>query len=190
MLSRVEAILGILERHDSSDLSRNLIRQLYMNCETTMCLKNMKVGPFKVEKGVRQGCPLSMILFILAINQVLFAVDPPKIPEPQIPQTAEQWISQNPFKILAYADDLAITGNSKYELQNDLDKANQMVKWLGMKLKPQKCSLLSVAPAKSHGIPRNLEPHWMILRIDQTPIPTLDKMDKYYARATNSSKPT
>ena len=63
----------------------------------------MKVGPFKVEKGEGQCCPLSMILFNLSINQVLLAVDPSNIPTLPMPQTAEQWILQNPPEILVYA---------------------------------------------------------------------------------------
>ena len=50
--------------------------------------------------------------------------------------------------ILAYADDIAIINDNLEELQNDVTKANEVIEWLGMKVKPSKCALLVVNPAQ------------------------------------------
>jgi len=73
---------------------------------------DLQVGPFPVNKGVRHGCPLSMLLFDVVINQVLLAVDP----------------IQNSFHILAYADDIAIVSTSFDLLQSDVNTANEIIK--------------------------------------------------------------
>ena len=121
----------------------------------------MKVGPFPVNKGVRQGCPLSMLLFNVAINQVLFAVDPDQIA----------------FKILAYADDIAITSTSLEELQVDVNKANALIQWCGMKIKPTKCGLLSHQPPLRFGCALNQykAPDLKSFTIDGCPIPIVDE---------------
>ena len=71
------------------------------------------VGSIQIEIGVRQGCPLSMLLFNIAIKQVLLAVDPSQ--NTDTPSQA--------FKILAYADDLAIMGTYINQLQTNVNIA-------------------------------------------------------------------
>ena len=43
----------------------NLIKMLYTNISSCLKINNVLGTPFPVERGVRQGCPLSMILFII-----------------------------------------------------------------------------------------------------------------------------
>ena len=132
----IETILGILKRHNASNHSLEIINQLYPNYDTTICLKDTNVGPLQVKKGARQGCPLSMLLFNIAINQALLAVDPT-----QNTNTPTQAV-----KVLAYADDLAIMGSNINELQIDVDKATKAIEWCGMKVKPTKSAQLSMNP--------------------------------------------
>ncbi len=46
----------------------NMVQMLFNNVKKTVCLNGSK--PFKVESGIKQGCPLELYLFILA-NKVL-----------------------------------------------------------------------------------------------------------------------
>ena len=71
-----------------------------------------------------------MLLFDIVINQVLLAVDP----------------IQDSFRILAYADDIAIVNSSFDDLQSDVMSANNMIQWCGMEIKPEKCGLLEHMP--------------------------------------------
>jgi len=164
----IETILGILHRHNTSNQNLEIINQLYQNCDTTICLKDMNVGPLKVKKGVRQGCPLSMLLFNIAINQVLLAVDPSQ--NTNTPAQA--------FKILAYADDLAIMGTDINQLQNDVDKATKAIEWCGMKVKPTKCAQLTMSPAIRHGKTANNQPFKNII-INNHPIPVVEGEQKF-----------
>ncbi|KAH6560858.1 hypothetical protein BASA60_000218 [Batrachochytrium salamandrivorans] len=64
--------------------------------------------PFPVQRGVRQGCPLSGLLFNLFINDILDGVAPITVPG----------LSRdtNPIRGLMYADDVAVFADSEQSL--------------------------------------------------------------------------
>ena len=65
----------------------------------SMCLINGHKGdPFKIKRGVRQGCPLSMILYIIAQEPMYQAIKKTQQIE-SINLPCEQ------IKMLGYADD-------------------------------------------------------------------------------------
>jgi len=164
----IETILGILKRHNASNNSLEIINQLYLNCDTTICLKDINVGPLQVKKGVRQGCPLSMLLFNIAINQALLAVDP----------TQNTNTPAQAFQILAYADDLAIMGTNINELQSYVNKATRAIEWCGMKVKPTKCAQLTMNPPIKHGWTLNNQPFANVI-INDHPIPIVEGEQKF-----------
>ena len=43
----------------------NCIKMLYLNITSKLKINNVLGEPFPILKGVRQGCPLSMLLFII-----------------------------------------------------------------------------------------------------------------------------
>ena len=102
-----------------------------------------------------------MLLVNIVINQVLFAVDPDQIA----------------FKILVYADDIAITSTSLDELQSDVNKAIALIQWCGMKIKPAKCGLLSHQPPLRFGRALNQykAPDLKSFKIHGCPIPIVDE---------------
>ena len=156
-----ELLFGILSRHGVNPSSIQIISQLYENCENIIKINNTSIGPFPVRKSIRQGCPLSMLLFNVVINQVLLAVDP----------------AQNSFKILAYADDLAITNTSFESLHTDVDTANKIIQWCGMCIKPSKCGLLCINPPLRFGKPTNQStiPNQLNFTINGSQIPLVDE---------------
>ncbi|KAH9256810.1 hypothetical protein BASA81_004913 [Batrachochytrium salamandrivorans] len=66
------------------------------------------IGPLPVQRGVRQGCPLSGLLFNLFINDILDGVAP--ITVPGLPRDT------NPIRGLMYADDVAVFADSEQSL--------------------------------------------------------------------------
>jgi len=92
----LELLFGLLGRHGASPNSIELLKNLHFNCSNMIHVGDLQVGPFPVNKGVRQGYFLSMLLYDIVIDPVLLAVDP----------------IQESFNILAYADDIVIVNTS------------------------------------------------------------------------------
>ena len=86
--------------------------------------------------GVKQGCPLSMLLFSLAINSVIEAID----------TTFGKGYIMNDLNVgvLDYADDLALISENDSTLQLMIDNAEKVASWAGLKFRPNKCATLSI----------------------------------------------
>ena len=50
------------------------IKMLYTDIESICLVNGHKTDPFKIKRGVRQGCPLSMILYIVAQEPMYQAI--------------------------------------------------------------------------------------------------------------------
>ena len=73
----------------------------YNNIESMCMINGTLTSPFKIERGVRQGCPLSMLAFVIFQEPLYKAIQKcSSIIPPQIP-------GEN-FKNLGYADDTTI----------------------------------------------------------------------------------
>ena len=73
----------------------NLIKMMYFENSSYIEMNGYLSRPIKLERGVKQGCPLSALLFILAIEPLLNAIRTSKEILP--------WCSR---KVAAYADDI------------------------------------------------------------------------------------
>jgi len=112
---------------------------------------------------VKQGCPLSPILFDLALEQLIDGVN-------------EQGYSfiQGEVAVLAYADDLCFIAETPDRLQEMLDRAQEFVAWTGLQFKATKCATLSI----NNRAPRHfVESHRF--RIDSEELPILNYEDHY-----------
>uniref|UniRef100_A0A8C5QL89 Reverse transcriptase domain-containing protein n=1 Tax=Leptobrachium leishanense TaxID=445787 RepID=A0A8C5QL89_9ANUR len=75
------------------------IRALYINPTARVCVNGMYTAPFKIRNGTRQGCPLSPLLFTLALEPFLAAIR-------GSPDVRGLRVGPTEHKIAAYADDL------------------------------------------------------------------------------------
>jgi len=87
---------------------------------------------FKIERGVRQGCPLSLYLFVLSVEVLTYAIRH----DPSIKGIS---ISQNELKLSQYADDTTlILDGSKDTLEASLDVIEKFSKISGLRLNNKK----------------------------------------------------
>ncbi|GBN77615.1 Retrovirus-related Pol polyprotein from type-2 retrotransposable element R2DM [Araneus ventricosus] len=100
----------------------NIIQDLYTDCATKILSCNTATNSIPLKSGVKQGCPISGLLFNLGIDHILR----------RIQGTASS------HRILAFADDLCLLGDSPEDLQDMLDVVlNEMTK-IGLLLNPSK----------------------------------------------------
>ena len=94
-------LFNILREYGISETFCQRLRNIYVDATLTLVLNGHKSKSIKIEIGVRQGCPLSMMPFAARINPLLITLDKRlqgvKVSHPSTKTTA-----------IAYADDITI----------------------------------------------------------------------------------
>ena len=122
----------------------SFIMNAYTGASTVIRTPVGDTAPIPIAAGVKQGCPLSPILFNLCIELILR----------KIKDAAKKLKSGACFhygtllSCLAYADDLVLVARSKRALQTLLDAASEGASVLGFEFRPDKCASLSLTSTK------------------------------------------
>ena len=111
----------------------SLIKNIYKNTKCAVKCDDKLTQFFDFDKGVRQGCPLSPLLFNLYVNDVFALID----------NSIDSPIHLNNQRInaLMYADDLVILAKNENDLQNSLNNLSKYCnQWeLSINTKKTKC---------------------------------------------------
>ena len=97
------------------DRMYNIIKSMYLNQENTLCVKSGQTltNKFNCNVGVKQGEPLSPILFNLYINDMMKHFD----------NTCQPiYLDNTPLNSLLYADDLILLSETESGLQKCIEK--------------------------------------------------------------------
>ncbi|GFV74006.1 retrovirus-related Pol polyprotein from type-2 retrotransposable element R2DM [Trichonephila clavipes] len=144
----------------------NIITSLYLNAKSEIRCGPDWSPPIPMKAGVRQGCPLSAILFNLSLEQIL---------RPALEVDSEGYsLFGKSLRCLAYADDLVILDKSKSSLQLLLDSLCSISSSIGLRFNPPKCASLAFFHSKGR---RSVDPG--DLKILNTPIPSLSGLEAY-----------
>ncbi|GFT23331.1 retrovirus-related Pol polyprotein from type-1 retrotransposable element R2 [Nephila pilipes] len=127
-------ILGALERAGVPESTIALVSALYTGSTSTIRVESGWTDPIPMCAGVRQGCPLSSIIFNLTLEQILRTG--------LLPDAGFELFS-NSISCLAYADDLLIIDSSSAGLQRTIDLISTQANRAGLKFKPSKCAGIS-----------------------------------------------
>uniref|UniRef100_A0A670ITK0 Reverse transcriptase domain-containing protein n=1 Tax=Podarcis muralis TaxID=64176 RepID=A0A670ITK0_PODMU len=113
------------------------IQAIYLDQYAKLVINNNITNRFKIEKGTRQGCPLSPLLFILVLEILANKIR-------SKPEIKGIKIGSKEYKLKAYADDLML---SLEEPQESLGKALEILeeygKVSGFKLNKTKTKMLT-----------------------------------------------
>ena len=94
-----ESLWRILQAYGIPPKIITLIKMFYVNFECSIILKNTITEAFPVKSGVRQGCILSPILFLVTIDWVMRQTASPRT-------HGIQWTIFSHLQDLDFADDL------------------------------------------------------------------------------------
>ncbi|XP_067131913.1 uncharacterized protein [Centruroides vittatus] len=120
--------------------SIDLIQNLYDNYSTRIRTNAGYLQPITVNSGIRQGCPISPILFNLTLEVGIRMVESLDL---------GYTLHDHSFGILAYADDVVLVSSSQPGLKSQLDSLLQWADWASISLNAKKCACLSIL-SKEH----------------------------------------
>ncbi|CAK9816254.1 Retrovirus-related Pol polyprotein from type-2 retrotransposable element R2DM [Anthophora plagiata] len=106
------------------------IKEMYNGCRTVIQCKNSEKVEMGLLRGVKQGDPLSPLLFNLVLDPVIEKLDE---------TTKGIQLGENRVSILAFADDLVLIANNEKEAQKQSNIINEYLKKLKMKINIGKC---------------------------------------------------
>lgn len=109
----------ILKKFGFGDSFINWIKTLYTDINSQICTNGYVSEPFNLERGVRQGCPLSPMIYTLATESLLCAIRKSNdIKGFQCPDNKES-------KVKGYADDTAVYVRDMASIQKTIDLVNK-----------------------------------------------------------------
>jgi hypothetical protein len=109
----------------------NIIKAIYDKPTANITLNGEKLKPFPLKVGMRQGCPLSPLLFNIVLEFLARAIRQEEIKGIQI--------GKETVKISLFTDDVILyLKNSKNSTQKLLDTINSYSKVAGYKINLQK----------------------------------------------------
>lgn len=124
-----------LQRYGFGEHIRRIIRNMYTDAQSSIQINGHLSNPVRIQKSIRQGCPLSMVLYALCIN-------------PLLQQLAEQLhgvrITSRGTKTtaIAYADDVSIFITQPEDINRIRQALETFTKASGAKINTKKSKIL------------------------------------------------
>ena len=141
-----DAIYTTLSHMGFSNSFVDLIKDIYTNATTVVrTSRDDETPPINVNAGVKQGCPISPILFNLTSELLIRCVISKCEENPNIPFK----LQKQPISILAYADDLVIISRTKEGLQDLLSEISVAADVLNLSFRQDKCATLSLTCSRN-----------------------------------------
>nr|pir reverse transcriptase-like protein - silkworm [Bombyx mori]AAB59214.1 reverse transcriptase-like protein [Bombyx mori]8GH6_A Chain A, Reverse transcriptase-like protein [Bombyx mori] len=131
-----EALVELLRLRGMPEQFCGYIAHLYDTASTTLAVNNEMSSPVKVGRGVRQGDPLSPILFNVVMDLILAS----------LPERVGYRLEMELVSALAYADDLVLLAGSKVGMQESISAVDCVGRQMGLRLNCRKSAVLSMIP--------------------------------------------
>lgn len=129
------SIRRALSRLNFYDRTINVILSGYEGASTSINCQSHNICSVEVNRGVKQGDPLSPFLFNAIIDELVVALN----------STFQGYrMHDQNITCMAYADDLIVIGSSLYDTRKSLQMCEQFFAERGLDLNPRKCSTLSM----------------------------------------------
>lgn len=119
----------------------DMLRRLYKNNTVVACLGGAQSLPVPVRRGLKQGCPLSPLLYMLYVSGLERSLIDSRLGFPfrflseGLPDT---WILPG----LAFADDLVLLAENVIDLQRLVTLSATHLAHLGLSFNPKKSAVL------------------------------------------------
>ena len=112
-----------------------VVRHLYVDTTTNVRTSTGPTSAIPIKAGVKQGYPLSPIIFNLAIEPILRAIGALNV---------GYRMQESKIDTLAYADDVALITPKPEDLQRLLDVTTTVARWAELTFNARKCATLHI----------------------------------------------
>jgi hypothetical protein len=129
-----DSLWKILRNYGISSKIVQLIKQFYTNFSCT--INSEADTNFLVKSGVRQGCVMSSVLFIIAIDWVM------RTTLTEGNNTGLRWTLCTTLEDTDYADDLALLSHTEDHMQEKSRKLEENARMVGLKINAKKTKLM------------------------------------------------
>ena len=119
----------VLEQYGVMDQLLDNIEAIYAKSRSAVRTASGTSDWFPMTLGVRQGCNLSPLLFVLCMDQISTEANPD-------PETLNE---------LVFADDQAVVNNDKIQLHEHTDQINESCETYDMKISTSKTEVMTVS---------------------------------------------
>ncbi|KAI4293237.1 hypothetical protein PAPHI01_2511 [Pancytospora philotis] len=109
------------------------VESLYRRTSVRVRIGTALSEPFRYERGVRQGCPLSPLLFDIFIDDLLDGMAPVAVP-------GLMWGLSG----ICFADDKLILARDSADAQNKISRVEKWMEGNGMRINGSKCGAMAI----------------------------------------------
>uniref|UniRef100_W5M4C0 ribonuclease H n=1 Tax=Lepisosteus oculatus TaxID=7918 RepID=W5M4C0_LEPOC len=145
-------IFQVLRQKELDNHIIDLIEDSYQGCKTTIKTKNQSSQEISIKVGVKEGNPMSPILFNLAMDPLINALEELGCGF----KTAAGNIS-----MLAFADNLVLLSNSWEGMKRNISILEEFCAQTGLMVQAKKCHGFPISPTKDSYVINNCE-NWSI----------------------------
>ena len=128
-----------------------MITKFYEQFECSIILDNQLSEWFKVESGVRQGCGLSPILFLVTVNWILRKTTEDK-------PRGIRWNLMSHLEDLDIADDIDLLSSSHMHMQQKTNRLNNYARQVGLNISTAQTQFMQINSTQTASIKVNNEP--------------------------------
>ena len=162
-----QLILSLMKRLGLSGSVLEAVKDIYSHSTVDVRTGRESYTPvIPQNRGVKQGCLLSPILFNIALKGLLKYLST---------STTGYILAGHNFNTLAYADDVCVMATSKTDLQGIPDRCKEFADWAGLVFNTKKCISLCLVNHTS----RLYVDHLHNPRLGTEAIPALSWEDRY-----------
>jgi hypothetical protein len=120
-------------------LLSEVILDSYTNAKVRVITLNGATEPIEIKRGVKQGCPLSPILFDRCIDPLI-----EKLSSDEFKQYGYWWGINDGVTAQAYADDILLFANSYDSMMELVRVVQDFIRESNIQVNPKKCEMLKI----------------------------------------------
>jgi hypothetical protein len=114
-----------------------IIQQLYLGAACQVMHEGKLTDPFQVETGVRQGCVLSALIFLMIVDWIMRLATTGK-------RTGIQWTFTRQLEDLDFADDVTLLSHKHQDAQDKINHVAEEAEKTGLKINTGKTEFMRV----------------------------------------------